>query len=480
MGCAPDEWAREWLAKRRSEDPESVKGWTIEKRGDSHYIKWGTTYWDRELKKYRKKSKMIGTLNPNGTVTYSKPHSEKVVVPFDIRDHGNSLLLHIASERIVDPLRSCFPDIWKELLTMAQLRVMGQARLDHLSDAWRLLDDIRGTDPRMSPKILSSALECAGGSLVAMEDFFASLDDCDGHFAVDMSVIFSRSKGATILRKGYNRFRMQSTQFNIAVIHDMTSKRPVRMSTVAGNVKENSILGMIEEFDIAKGTVLVMDRGYCGKNVLSELTANGYHFIVAARRNSKAYRDVTDVRDGHFTWNGRAIDYGVGRFWGHFAYRFEDISLRGDEIYDKYRAEEEKGRQVTDLDKAGNIMILSSLNMAPKEVYRMFKCRCSIENFFDTGKNDLEANTTYLRTDRHIMGYNFVTFLSFCIWSEIRSWLESNDLDGRYTPYDLLRKFASVKMCYTGKGPVIPFIPKDVRDLASKLGVEIHTTDIKS
>ena len=110
----------------------------------------------------------------------------------------------------------------------------------------------------------------------------------------------------------------------------------------------------------------------------------------------------------------------------------------------------------------------------------MFKCRCSVENFFDTGKNYLEGNTTYLRTDLHIMGYNFVTFLSFCIWSEIRSWLETNDLDSRFTPYDLLKKFAAVKMCYTKKGSVIPFIPKDVRDLVTKLDITIHTTNIES
>ena len=35
----PDEWAKEWLAKKRQEDPESVKGWTLEKHGESHYIR---------------------------------------------------------------------------------------------------------------------------------------------------------------------------------------------------------------------------------------------------------------------------------------------------------------------------------------------------------------------------------------------------------------------------------------------------------
>ena len=45
---------------------------------------------------------------------------------------------------------------------------------------------------------------------------------------------------------------------------------------------------------------MVMNRGYYCKNILSKITDNGYHFIVAAKRNSKAY-DVTDVDGGHFT-----------------------------------------------------------------------------------------------------------------------------------------------------------------------------------
>lgn len=36
-------------------------------------------------------------------------------------------------------------------------------------------------------------------------------------------------------------------------------------------------------------------------------------------------------------------------------------------------------------------MILSSMNIAPREIYRMYKDRCAIENFFGTWKNDLEA-----------------------------------------------------------------------------------------
>ena len=469
MGCRPDLWAKNWIEKKRAEDPEGVKGWTIEKHGSSHYIKWGTTYWDKDAKKYRKRSKHIGTLNPNGTVTYAEPMIGGT--PNDTKDHGNAFVLETASERIAGPLKDAFPDIWKELLALAYLRMLDCPRLNHAGDTWRLIDDTRGLSPRMSPEILSHVLSAAGGAFGSREEFFEAIDDGERCIIVDMSVIFSRSKGAFMLRKGYNRFRFQGTQFNLAAVCGI-SGIPTRLSMVCGNVKENSIKGMLKEFGIAEESIIVLDRGYFTKGILAEMIAAGHDFVVAAKRNSAAYETTTENK-GRFTWNGRAIDCWTGMHWGYFAYKFEDASLRAEERYDKYKAEEEKGIEPKDLEKAGNILLISSLNIEPKEVYRMYKLRCAVENFFDTAKNSLHGDSTYLRTDAHIMGYNFVTFLSFCMWYEIHSRLEAAGLDHKYTPSNVLRKFAAVKMYHMPDGPKMSDIPKDVRELGEKIGIEL-------
>jgi len=72
--------------------------------------------------------------------------------------------------------------------------------------------------------------------------------------------------------------------------------------------------------------------------------------------------------------------------------------MRADELYDKYKAEEDKSLEVKDAGKAGDLMILSTMNLAPKEIYRVYKIRCAIENFFDTAKNDLGGDTIHLST----------------------------------------------------------------------------------
>ena len=194
---------------------------------------------------------------------------------------------------------------------LAELRLMGVSRMNHADDAWRLLDDTRGIGAHMSPETLSDTLEATGVAISTQERFFDRIDEEERHMAVDLSVVFSKSEGMSMLRKGYNRFRFQGTQFNLAAICGLKTGRPCRLCMVCGNVKENSISGMLDEFGIKENTVLVMDRGYCGRKSLDDIVSKGYDFAVALRRNSKSYDDIA-TNEGHFTWAGRAIDYGTG------------------------------------------------------------------------------------------------------------------------------------------------------------------------
>ena len=397
----------------------------------------------------------------------------------DVKEFGNACILKDASEELINPLKKCFPDTYAELIALAQLRLLGNSRLNHASDTWRLLDDIRGLNPRMSEEVLSDVLKSAGAAHKAQESFYKMIQNPNEHHqAVDLSVIFSKSDGMRMLRREYNRLKLRSTQFNLNVICDVKTGKPRRLCMVCGNVKENSIKSMLDEFGITESMVLIMDRGYSGKTVLNQIKDAGHDFVVALKRNSKAY-DTVKTGDGHFIYENRAINYGSGKFWDFYAYRFEDLSMKSDEVYDRYKAEEDKGLEIKDLDRAGNIMILSSMNIDPREIFRMYKDGCSIENFFDTSKNNLGGDSSYLRTDLHVMGFNFVTFLAFCIWWNIRFCLKTANIDSHYTPADILRSFAAVKVIYTLSGPVMSDIPRDVRILSEKTGFSlemIHTT----
>jgi len=102
-----------------------------------------------------------------------------------------------------------------------------------------------------------------------MERFYSMIEDTDHRcMAADLSVVFSKSNGVRMLRKGYNRFRLKDTQFNLNVICELDTGKPVRLCMVCGNVKENSILGMLDEFGMKENMVLIMDRGLGAEPIL--------------------------------------------------------------------------------------------------------------------------------------------------------------------------------------------------------------------
>jgi len=469
MGCQPDQWAREWLEEQRA---KGKKGLTVEKKGSVHYLKWATTVWNKNEKKRNKVSEYLGVLNPDGTVTEPRPLRPKGEVS-DVRDSGNAKVLALAAAPFIDHLRFCFPRDHPEIVELAFTRCLGKGELKRAGKCWKGLDDVLGLRPNTDPGSLSETLERIGRSRAAQDMFFERISSDEGTAAIDMSVMFSRSKGAFLVKKGYNRFRSSCTQFNILLACGMKSGRPQFIKTLAGNIKENSFENVILEFSIASNTVLVMDRAYCSKDIMDKVTGLGMDFVVAAKRNSSAYGHVR-TGEGMFVWNKCAVSYGHAEYDGMYAYRFENLSCRNDELADALTASERSGKEVRNVDRAGNLILFSSREMEPKDAYRLYKLRCSVEQCFDTAKNVLSADRTYMHSDERIMGHCFVTFVALCIWTEISIMIDAAGLSSVFTVTDVLDTYASMKKI-TINGEDLEQTPgKDVRDLDEKLGLNLY------
>lgn len=471
MGCEPDNWAREWLEKQRS---EGRTGLTVEKRGDIHYLKWATTKWNPETKKRKKISEYRGVLNPDGTVTGPRPQRSRVDAA-QIVDSGNAKLLAKAAEPLMDGLRFAFPNDYPEMIELAFTRCLGRGELNKAGRCWNRLEDVLGLRPNTSPKSLSKTLERVGLGRGSQDMFFGRIRAEDGDMAVDMSVIFSKASGAHMLKTGYNRFRLSCPQFNLLMGCGLASGRPQYMKVVPGNVKEGSAVSMLDEFDIPDGTVLVMDRGYHDKTLLKQIREKGLDYIVAVKRNSDAYK-VTDKGEGMFRWRRSAVSYGHTRLkTGEWAYRFENLDHRNDELVDALWAQERGKNRPLNSDKAGNFVMISSKESDPEDVYRMYKARCEIENCFDAAKTCLDADKMHMQDDAHVMGHLFITFLAVSVRFEITRMLETAGLLSTYSPEDALDIYAAMKTV-TANAEIRQIVPKDVRDLDARLGLFMYST----
>lgn len=467
MGCEPDEWAKKWLEKQREAGERCL---TVEKRADGqHYVIRATTVWVPETKKRRKVSEYLGRLQPDGTL-YKRPKREVVHVR-EVKHRGCSLVLAKATDDLMLPLETCFPKTYREIVALVWTRVMYTGVLKNVSDEWDSIADVLSLNPVTNPRSLSDVLHTIGGQWNAWHDMFDMMDDGNRHMAVDLSVCFSRANDTTILKKGYNRFRLKYTQFKIAVTCDMKTGKMVSIRPIAGNVKENTLLKTILESDLS-GDVLVMDRGYFSEKVFDELDSGDIDYVVAARRNSKYY-DRVQLTDSKFSWNRRVIRYGMSKVGTRYFYRFEDAELRMNEELDIL--EKIEGSMELDPDsRDGNILVCSSMNLDPRSIFLMYKNREAVEEGFDAGKSRLDLDRTYMHDDEGIWGHVLITFLAARVRGEMMGWIAEAGMTAKLSPEDLLRKYASVYSLRSPDSELVYDVGADVKKLDKALGLNLY------
>lgn len=188
----------------------------MEKKGQMHYLKWATTKWDPEIKKRHKISEYRGVLNPDGTVTPPRPRQQRVEVA-DLKDFGNAGVLVWAIGPILPALKEAFPRDHLELVEMAFARCLGRGELLKAGRCWNRLEDVLGMRPNTSPTSLSRTLADVGRSRGSRDLFFDRMRTKEGEnrrrirkgdIAIDKSVLFSRARGATLVKSGFTRFRI--------------------------------------------------------------------------------------------------------------------------------------------------------------------------------------------------------------------------------------------------------------------------------
>ena len=101
------------------------------------------------------------------------------------------------------------------------------------------------------------------------------------------------------------------------------------------------------------------------------------------------------------------------------------------------------------------------------------KARANIEIAFDTFKNILEADKTYMRTNEHMYGWMFVNFIALQMYYLIYGILTSKELLSHYSPKDILMHFSKVYKVRVADRETISEIPKTTRLLAEKMGFEL-------
>ncbi len=171
------------------------------------------------------------------------------------------------------------------------------------------------------------------------------------------------------------------------------------------------------------------------------------------------------------------IRCGKKKFDNYTLYLFDDKDLKLEEhktLYKKLDEGKINKKQLNEkMKRAGQILIVSNMDVEEYEVFKLFKKRESVEKMFDTYKTVLDADKLYLQSDKSVFGHVFISFISFYIHCTIENLLKKAGLNSKITPIDLLHKYGRVYHIDLKEADLITEVPKKVRELDEKLGLDV-------
>jgi transposase len=240
------------------------------------------------------------------------------------------------------------------------------------------------------------------------------------------------------------------------------------MSTVCATVREMG----------RRDAVIVIDRGFWSEENMSIISGSGMDFIMPVKRTSRLYGTVPPVNEfDTFGYRGRLIRYSKAGHGGHHAYRFRDETMRlGEEeaAFAKHREGKLSAQEIGEKkERMGEIMIVSSLDTEPEDIYLMFKRRDSVEKRFRTFKTVLDADASYLRDNVSAFGHVFVTFLSMYIVANLEDRIRKAGILSKVSAEDVLLEYSKAYAVELESGTVDYEVPKKLRDLDERLGFNI-------
>lgn len=212
------------------------------------------------------------------------------------------------------------------------------------------------------------------------------------------------------------------------------------------------------------------------EGVVEFLDGKNISYILPTKRNSHFYNMRIHL-SRHFYYHDRLIRCGKRKCDNFFLYLFEDQELMLEERKTLYKKLDEnridKKELTARMKSAGKILILSDMDVKEHEIYELHKKRETVEKMFDTYKTVLNADKIYLQDDESVFGHVFIPFLSLYIHCKLEQLLKKAELNRKLTPIDLLFKYGKVYHVDLGDRNMITEVPKKVRDLEEKLGLNI-------
>jgi transposase len=508
-------------------------------------------YWNPAVKQSRSKRTCIGKLDPDsGEIIPTKKYKDKgVTVEDDLQRPGAAtkirrlfygatyLLDQIGRVAgVQDDLRTCFPDTYKQILSLAYYLIMEDENPLFRFEKWGAIhkhpygEDIPS---QRSSELFASITADAQMKFFRLQGKRRIEKE---YWAYDSTSISSYSETLRQIRYGKNKDGDDLPQLNLLLVFGEQSGLPFYYRKLAGNIPDSkTVKNLLVELDVLgfQKVKLVMDRGFYKEANINGLFKEHLKFLIGVKisltfvrkaldsvydgiRNFQNYSPVHDVYcctvasewdylqerpyKGDVLKEKRRIyihlyhNLGKGvedeREMDRFLATLRDELLSGKQVdshkkqYAKFfdvKQTPKRGIQVTAKDDAvrdakryyGFFALVSNEKMDALTALELYRMKDVVEKAFGNLKERLNLRRALVSSEETLNGKLFVEFVALIYLSYIHTQMKENSLYRDFTMHEVLDKLDVIECFeYPGKDLVVGEVLDKQQELYRSLGFE--------
>ena len=478
----------EWVQKHKTVGKE------VRNISGRYYLYEVTSKYDPAKKRSQKITKRyLGRITPEGLTKPNRETLKETMQQVSIKEYGATYFTLTHCSNIIELLKTHYPQEWEQITAFAITRLFHSSPLknvqvhyaaSHLSDALK--------DAQVSPESLTKLLHSIGLARGRMVEFMKNFIQ-GSQVVIDLTHIFSLSEGVISATLGHNGQGQYLPQVNLVLLHSLEKKTPSFFRLVPGSIRDvSTVVASVKEAQLSAALV-IGDKGFYSELNVAALEEEKLEYLLPLKRNSSQIsyaptRSGDRKRfDGFFQFDERVIWYREQKLKsradkeaGRRVFLFLDEKLKAEEEKDfmshvkakRLGAEEYFERQFC----MGTIAVITNCSFRAQRVFELLKERLEVEQVFDTFKNTLHADRSFMRDDLGLQGWMFVNFVALLLYYRFYDLLLQCDVLDKYSPRDVILHLSRVFKLRIGEKWVLSEVPKSSKILMEKLKIQISIT----
>lgn len=273
-----------------------------DKRSGITYAYESVSYWDKEKQQSRSKRTLVGRVDDktgeiiptdgrNRKNKETAPPAKRGPVPTEIVAryfYGATYLLDAIGEKlgIIQDLKICFPETYKQILSIAYYLVLEDRSPLYRFEKWGNLHKHpygKNITSQRSSDLFASITEADKQNFFKLQGKRRSEKE---YWAYDITSISSYSEALRQVQYGKNKEDDRLPQLNLALVFGETSNLPFYYRKLAGNIPDSKTLKhLLADLDTLgfNKVKLVMDRGFYSEDNINALYKDHVKFIIAGK-----------------------------------------------------------------------------------------------------------------------------------------------------------------------------------------------------